>query len=154
MWMLLVTIIAAQTDDCEPRCDGDLLLFCDGVGAAEIDCRDLAPGATCGLLSTEWGVDCLLPAGASCDVGYAGGAGRCAAPNQCGTQVEGEEPTCGARADIDSDVAPTPGTPLSTNNGTATNALGCPTTSMLWSAPLLAWLSRRRAAGRDLAQRT
>ncbi|MCC7074899.1 MAG: hypothetical protein IT383_26550 [Deltaproteobacteria bacterium] len=60
---------------CDPSCAGDVLSFCDVSQATTLDCAAL--GATCGALSAEWGPDCLLPAGASCEPGYAFGASRC-----------------------------------------------------------------------------
>src|SRR5690606_20759896 len=45
------------TADCTPRCDGEVLRFCDDGTPVELDCSET--GATCGILSEEWGADCL-----------------------------------------------------------------------------------------------
>ncbi len=66
---------AGFSGDCTPTCDGELLRFCDDGEPVALDCTET--GATCGLLSDEWGFDCVLPAGADCDPGYAEGLSRC-----------------------------------------------------------------------------
>ena len=60
-----------------PFCDDDELVFCDGLAEDRVDCADVHDDARCGLLNDEWGFDCLLPEGAACFPGYAGGASRC-----------------------------------------------------------------------------
>jgi hypothetical protein len=61
--------------NCEPRCEGDELLFCDDGALVALDCQELE--GRCGLLSDEWGFDCLVPEGAPCEPGYADGLSRC-----------------------------------------------------------------------------
>jgi hypothetical protein len=63
--------------DCQLRCDGNVLRYCDAVTgeALSIDCDAL--DARCGILSNDWGLDCLLPEGAACSSGYAEGLSRC-----------------------------------------------------------------------------
>lgn len=61
--------------DCVPVCEGDVLRFCDDGEPVELDCGE--EGGTCGLVSEEWGFDCLLPEGAACEPGYAEGISRC-----------------------------------------------------------------------------
>jgi hypothetical protein len=83
---------------CAPFCSGSELVFCDDQSGEElaIDCDAL--GARCGLLDTEWGFDCLLPAGAACEAGYALGASRCdpdlglfCTDGACSTTLPGDE---------------------------------------------------------------
>jgi hypothetical protein len=63
--------------DCQLRCDGNVLRYCDAVTGEplSIDCDALE--ARCGILSSAWGLDCLLPEGAPCASGYADGLSRC-----------------------------------------------------------------------------
>ena len=62
-------------DACDPRCEGAVLHYCDGELPALLDCAAL--DARCGELSPSWGDDCLLPAGAPCEPGYAFDESRC-----------------------------------------------------------------------------
>lgn len=69
----------AGAPGCEPSCEGDVLTFCDESAAVTLDCTDgdVEGSVRCGVLSAEWGADCLLGAGAPCDPGYALGLSRC-----------------------------------------------------------------------------
>jgi len=90
----------AGSVDCEPRCEGDTLLFCedeDSKALVMIDCiAEL--DASCGELSPEWGADCLLPTGAACTPGYADGASRCAGDACCIAEFAGEAGVCTAQS--------------------------------------------------------
>jgi hypothetical protein len=98
-------------------CDGDVLHFTDSqTGEAQtIDCAAKL-SATCGTIA-GWGADCVLPDGADCDPGYAGGKTRCTGSfcvgHKC-TQTAGSDP------------APTP-TEFGEDALTlSTSCLGCP----------------------------
>lgn len=81
---------ATDAGGCAETCAGDALTFCDGAtGEVQtIDCASF--DARCGELSAQWGLDCLLPAGAECAPGYAGGLSRCDPDDApfCNTYVE------------------------------------------------------------------
>ena len=64
-----------EEDPCLPVCDVDVLHTCDMGEPVEIDCA--AAGWRCAQLSQTWGDDCVLPQGAACAPGYAGGLSRC-----------------------------------------------------------------------------
>lgn len=90
--------VDAGDDPCAPRCEGDALVFCDDETGAEllVDCTIL--GGRCGLLATSWGMDCLLPADAPCEPGYAEGRSRCdptlnlfCTDDRCSTELPGDE---------------------------------------------------------------
>lgn len=136
--------------DCTPRCDGEVLRFCDDEEPVALDCSET--GATCGVLTEAWGADCLLPADAACDPNYAGGLSRCegasdASPTAC--CVEG---VCGAPpAGTSTCRAFQPGTPERPGAGSATDGqddasscLGCEGIPLLSLAPLLFGLRLRR----------
>jgi len=90
--------VDAGGDACAPRCEGDALVFCDDETGDEllVDCAAL--GARCGLLASTWGMDCLLPADAPCEPGYAEGRSRCdptlnlfCTDDRCSTELPGDE---------------------------------------------------------------
>jgi len=65
-------------DPCAPACiDAATLSFCDTGTPVTLACATVADGARCGPLSNDWGDDCLLPDGATCDPGYGFGDSRC-----------------------------------------------------------------------------
>lgn len=136
------------TADCTPRCDGEVLRFCDDGTPVELDCSET--GATCGILSEEWGADCLLPEGAACDPSYADGLSRCLGSSDASVCcVEG---TCQApEGDTSTCRAFRPGTPDRPGAGSATDTsddgsgcLGCNDIPLLSLAPLLVGLRLRR----------
>ncbi len=109
-------------DPCDPSCAGAVLSFCDGAAPTTLDCAAL--GGTCGVLSVEWGPDCLLPAGAACEPGYAFGASRCDRAQSLFC-VEG---TCQVASGqpAPATLEPTPGTATSATTTTATtDPFGC-----------------------------
>ncbi len=130
-------------DPCTPQCDGDVLRFCDFGAAATLVCADVdanVSGETCGLLSAEWGFDCLLPDGAACDPGFGFGQSRCAG-GACIDQV------CATGEPLGEPVLePTQGTDFVANTApTSDSCLGCPQTSLVGPLPLLGlWRARRR----------
>lgn len=135
--------------DCTPRCDGEILRFCDGDEPVALDCSET--GATCQILSEEWGADCVLPPGADCDPGYADGLSRCAGagdapPSNCCVNNE-----CGDPGDVQSCRAFLPAAPERPAAGgnlgdddAASSCLGCEGIPLLSMAPLLVGLRLRR----------
>ncbi|MFZ9885931.1 MAG: hypothetical protein ACO3JL_00405 [Myxococcota bacterium] len=142
--------------DCTPRCDGEVLVFCD-EGARDpvvaVDCS--AQGATCGLLSESWGFDCLLPLGAVCEPGYAEGLSRCegsAAAALCCVEgvcaAPGEETDC--RAFVPGAPTRPAGTSAAIEEEGSSSCLGCTGFPGLGLLPLGVGLGlrRRRSARR------
>jgi hypothetical protein len=77
--------LADGGEPCSASCDGEILTYCDSVtgDAYSLDCSDME--ARCGLLSEEWGMDCLLGEDAPCSALYAQANSRCdpAVPLYC-----------------------------------------------------------------------
>jgi hypothetical protein len=125
----------AEPDACELRCDGDVLHYCDGESPATLDCATL--GASCGLLDDEWGLDCVLAQGSTCDPGYADGSSRCGDgccacleedPDDCAAPES--EWACAATGDDRCIERPAPDDPFLVGTGgnstaTATTCFGC-----------------------------
>lgn len=113
--------VADAGDPCDPSCAGAVLSFCDGAAPTTLDCAAL--GATCGELSAEWGPDCILPAGAACEPGYAFGASRCDRAQSLFC-VDG---TCqvASGAPAPATLEPTPGTATETTTSATTDPFGC-----------------------------
>jgi hypothetical protein len=108
-------------DPCDPACvDAARLSFCaDGV-PTELDCAAVAVGSRCGDLSTAWGADCLLPAGAACDPDYGYGDSRCDDGLACRDAVcVAGEPQAAAP------LAPTPGTTVDLGPTSTASPFGC-----------------------------
>ena len=128
-----------------PACDGDVLRFCDEV-TGEVRALDCAAelGGRCGLLSDEWGADCLLPEGAPCDPGYADGLSRCegsAEATRCCVDGACASPPASTESclelvpgapDVGPDTAPAPGDGATT---TTTPSASCPTGSCAGPEP-------------------
>lgn len=134
--------------DCTPRCEGEVLHFCDDETPVSIDCSET--GATCGELSAEWGADCLLPEGAACDPSYADGLSRClGSADATACCVDG---SCGAPpAGTSSCRAFVPGAPERPGAGSAidgqddtSSCLGCEGIPLLSLLPLAVGLRLRR----------
>jgi hypothetical protein len=115
MFMFVLSALLAQEPDCTPRCDNNSLLFCDGIGATTLPCDEVTDGATCAVLSSAWGADCVLPAGATCEPGYAFGVSRCNPPLVCANN-DGSL-TCGSGPPANTDATPSPGTALGNDIG-------------------------------------
>jgi hypothetical protein len=149
--VVVVALLAAQAgegegegegeDPCTPTCvDATTLSFCDTATPTTLDCATVARGARCGELSADWGVDCLLPAGAACDAGYGFGESRCDDGLSC---IDG---ACAAGTPAPtSPPSPTPGTATTaTTTTTASSCLGGSAAAVLLPAAALSRLRRRR----------
>lgn len=136
--------------DCTPRCDGEILRFCDADRPVSLDCSE--SGATCGVLTPEWGADCLLPEGAACDPSYADGVSRCQGASTSGPSSCCVEGVCTVLTEnTDTCRAFRPGAPDRPGTGGAVDSgldavscLGCDSIPLLSLAPLLVGLRLRR----------
>lgn len=135
--------------DCTPRCEGEVLRFCDDGEPVALDCSET--GATCQVLSEEWGADCVLPPGAACDPGYADGLSRCAGagddpPSNCCVNnacAPPDDEVNSCRAFLpDAPARPTADNAL--DDDAASSCLGCEGIPLLTLAPLLVGLRLRR----------
>jgi hypothetical protein len=144
----------AGPDACDPVCAGDTLQFCDDGAPATLDCTAL--GGRCGLLSADWGNDCVLGAGVACDPGYAFGASRC--DRGAGLFCLDGACTAGNGPEDEPTEEPTPGTEIPLTTG-STNPFGCPDCGSGQSALLvpalfaLRGISRRRRSPAHRAER-
>jgi len=77
--------VADGGEPCEASCDNDALTYCDSVTGDIYSLNCSAMEARCGLLSEEWGMDCLLGENAMCSALYAQANSRCdpAVPLYC-----------------------------------------------------------------------
>jgi hypothetical protein len=83
-----------------------MLHFCEGESTAHsVDCTELE--GRCGELNPEWGLDCLLPQGATCHPGYAQGASRCDPEGAGGEPLHCADNVCGTTEPA-ADAGPTP----------------------------------------------
>jgi hypothetical protein len=139
-----------EPDPCDPRCDGDVLLFCDVVTPVALDCvgGPLEGAVRCGELSPAFGADCLLGAGAPCDPDYGFGLSRC--DRQAGLFcIDGTCAPAPGPPPVPEPLVPTPGSrpPPTTDVDAGTSCLGCanpaPTSTAALGGAL--FLLRRRA---------
>jgi hypothetical protein len=135
--------------ECTPFCEGNTLHFCDVGEQVTLTCGTDV-GARCGVVSEEWGADCLLGEGEPCDPDFAGGVSRCDREaglfcvDEVCTAASGPPPAEGP-------LEPTEGTASSTTSTTSSTdiaaCLGCSgdsTGALLVGAFFLKRLGRRR----------
>lgn len=130
--------------DCLPRCEGEVLHFCDDGEPVQLDCTET--NATCGILSEEWGADCLLPEDAACEPGYADGLSRCQGAGDDPPSACCVDEVCLGVNDVDDcrDLLPgAPDRPATANpvaQNTTTSCLGCDSIPLIGLTPLLVGL--------------
>lgn len=148
---------------CTPTCEGSVLTFCDESAAVTLDCTggDVEGAVRCGVISTAFGADCILGAGAPCDPDYAFGLSRC--DRAAGLFCIAEVCTAAEGPVAPPPLEPTPGSAPQTtpeDEETTTDPFGCGSCSessssaaFLGGALLLALRPLRRRAAREQRRR-